>query len=71
MMGGWLNSNIRSIWNQKGPLMMRLISSKIQGDGVREGGGIYIFLLGPMPQEVMTPLQLAQGLIHAHSDFVS
>lgn len=45
--------------------------SKIQGDGVREGGGIYIFLLGPMHKAVMTPLQLAQGLTHAHNDFVS
>lgn len=43
----------------------------IQGEGMREGGGTYIFLLGPERQQVMAALQLAQGLTYAHSASVS
>lgn len=45
--------------------------SNTQGDGVREGGDIWVFLLGPRHRAVVTALQVAQGLIYAHGDSVS
>lgn len=45
--------------------------SNLQGEGRREGGGMYRFLLGPTYQAVMATLQLPWGLTYAHSASVS